>query len=47
MPDVNAPNTIMAFDFGTQKMGMAVGQSLIESANPPFISHERWDPELG
>lgn len=34
MPDVNAPNTIMAFDFGTQKMGMAVGQSLIESANP-------------
>ena len=25
---------IMAFDFGTQKMGMAVGQSLIESANP-------------
>lgn len=34
MPDVNAPNTIMAFDFGTQKMGMAIGQSLIESANP-------------
>ena len=34
MPDVNAPNTIIAFDFGTQKMGMAVGQSLIESANP-------------
>ena len=31
---INAPNTIMAFDFGTQKMGMAVGQSLIESANP-------------
>jgi putative Holliday junction resolvase len=25
---------IMAFDFGTQKMGMAVGQSMIESANP-------------
>ena len=34
MPDVNAPQIIMAFDFGTQKMGMAVGQSLIESANP-------------
>ncbi|HAA05881.1 Holliday junction resolvase RuvX [Acinetobacter schindleri] len=34
MPDVNAPQMIMAFDFGTQKMGMAVGQSLIESANP-------------
>lgn len=26
--------TIMAFDFGTQKMGIAVGQSLIESHNP-------------
>lgn len=34
MPDVNAPQMIMAFDFGTQKTGMAVGQSLIESANP-------------
>lgn len=34
MPDVNQANMIMAFDFGTQKMGMAVGQSLIESANP-------------
>ena len=34
MPDVNSAQMIMAFDFGTQKMGMAVGQSLIESANP-------------
>ncbi|AYO55849.1 Holliday junction resolvase RuvX [Acinetobacter sp. WCHAc060033] len=44
MPDLNPPqqassqNTppklIMAFDFGTQKMGMAVGSSLIESATP-------------
>ena len=34
MPDLNAPQTIMAFDFGTQKMGMAVGQSLIASTNP-------------
>ena len=34
MPDLSAPHMIMAFDFGTQKMGMAVGQSLIESANP-------------
>lgn len=25
---------IMAFDFGTQKMGMAIGSSLIESATP-------------
>lgn len=34
MPDINAPQTIMAFDFGTQKMGMSVGQSLIASASP-------------
>lgn len=34
MPDVNTPQTIIAFDFGTQKMGMAVGQSLIASASP-------------
>ena len=34
MPDMSTPQLIMAFDFGTQKMGMAVGQSLIESASP-------------
>lgn len=44
MPDLNppqqassqntSPKLIMAFDFGTQKMGMAVGSSLIESATP-------------
>lgn len=34
MLDLSQPHMIMAFDFGTQKMGMAVGQSLIESANP-------------
>ncbi|MFH7765565.1 Holliday junction resolvase RuvX [Acinetobacter sp. BSP-28] len=34
MPDLSQPHMIMAFDFGTQKMGMAVGQLLIESANP-------------
>ena len=34
MPDLTAPQLIMAFDFGTQKMGMAVGSSLIQSANP-------------
>lgn len=27
-------DTIMAFDFGTQKMGIAIGQTLIESATP-------------
>lgn len=34
MPDLSPPHMIMAFDFGTQKMGIAIGQSLIESANP-------------
>lgn len=34
MPDLTMPQLIMAFDFGTQKMGMAVGSSLIQSANP-------------
>lgn len=34
MPDLSQPQLILAFDFGTQKMGMAVGSSLIESAMP-------------
>ena len=34
MPETSSAQSIMAFDFGTQKMGMAVGQSLIESASP-------------
>ncbi|WP_151802269.1 Holliday junction resolvase RuvX [Acinetobacter guillouiae] len=34
MPDLNSPQLIIAFDFGTQKTGMAVGSSLIESATP-------------
>ncbi|OTG67176.1 Holliday junction resolvase RuvX [Acinetobacter silvestris] len=34
MPDLSQPQLILAFDFGTQKMGMAVGSSIIESAAP-------------
>ena len=34
MPDLKQPQLIMAFDFGTQKTGMAVGSSMIESATP-------------
>ena len=34
MPEANIAQSIMAFDFGTQKMGMAFGQSSIESATP-------------
>ena len=34
MPDLPQYQMIMAFDCGTQKTGIAVGQALIESANP-------------
>lgn len=34
MPDASHLGLIMAFDFGTQKMGMAIGQAAIQSANP-------------
>ena len=34
MPDLNSPQLIIEFDFGTQKTGMAVGSSIIESATP-------------
>ena len=53
MPDLTQPQSvspqlIMAFDFGTQKTGMAVGSSLIESATPlPLFPMEdgipNWD----
>jgi putative Holliday junction resolvase len=38
MPDFKTSQSIMAFDFGTQKMGIAIGQSTIESANPCHYS---------
>lgn len=34
MPELSIAQTIMAFDFGTQKMGIAIGQSSIESSTP-------------
>lgn len=34
MPDLPHCKMLMAFDFGTQKMGVAIGQPLIESASP-------------
>ena len=34
MPDVKNSQSSMAFDFGTQKMGIAIGQSTMESATP-------------
>lgn len=33
-PDTNHPETIVAFDFGLRRIGVAVGQSITASANP-------------
>src|SRR5690606_6903312 len=45
MPDL-ASQTIMAFDFGTQKMGMAAGQAMIESAYPmPLFPMKDGNPD--
>ncbi|OTG80721.1 Holliday junction resolvase RuvX [Acinetobacter sp. ANC 4648] len=51
MPDLSQPQLILAFDFGTQKMGMAVGSSIIESATPLALFSMRdgipnWDELL-
>ncbi|MFQ5609837.1 MAG: Holliday junction resolvase RuvX [Woeseiaceae bacterium] len=34
MPDRNSPETIIAFDFGLRRIGIAVGQDVTGSANP-------------
>ncbi|WP_288417978.1 Holliday junction resolvase RuvX [uncultured Acinetobacter sp.] len=34
MPEISTHSMIMAFDFGTQKMGIAIGQAAIESSTP-------------
>jgi len=33
-PDTNHPETIVAFDFGLRRIGIAVGQNITASANP-------------
>ena len=32
-PDTNHPETIVAFDFGLRRIGVAVGQNITASAN--------------
>ena len=39
MPDLNSSLSIMAFDFGTQKMGIATGQSTIEPQFYPVLNN--------
>lgn len=34
MPEADAPRTIVAFDFGLKRIGIAVGQTVTGSANP-------------
>ena len=34
MPKVKLPQVLLAFDFGMKKIGVAVGQSITESATP-------------
>ena len=33
-PDVNGPETILAFDYGRKRIGVAVGQTITASASP-------------
>ena len=33
-PEHRAPETVLAFDFGHRRIGLAVGQQITESANP-------------
>ena len=34
MPETNRPETLLAFDFGHRRIGVAVGQQITASANP-------------
>lgn len=38
MPDSDAPATIIAFDYGLRRIGIAVGQSVTRSASPLGIA---------
>lgn len=38
MPDNGTPSTIIAFDYGLRRIGVAVGQSITNSASPAGIA---------
>ncbi len=42
-PDLSAPRTILAFDFGMRRIGVAVGQDVTGSASPLGIITNRND----
>ena len=42
-PDLSRPRTILAFDFGTRRIGVAVGQDVTGSASPLGVVRNRAD----
>ncbi len=42
-PDLSGPRTVLAFDFGTRRIGVAVGQDVTGSASPLGIVRNRED----
>jgi len=42
-PDLSAPRTILAFDFGLRRIGVAVGQDVTGSASPLGVVANRED----
>ncbi len=41
MPEANAPRTLLAFDFGTKNIGVAIGQELTRSSTALDTLHAR------
>jgi putative Holliday junction resolvase len=42
-PDISQPETVLAFDFGLRRIGVAVGQSVTGSASPLGIARNNED----
>ena len=42
-PELPSPQTILAFDFGLRRIGVAVGQDITGSASPLGVVHNRDD----
>ncbi len=42
-PDLSGPRTVLAFDYGTRRIGVAVGQDVTSSASPLGVVRNRED----
>ena len=42
-PDISKPETVLAFDFGLRRIGVAVGQSVCGSASPLGVARNTGD----